>query len=105
MLRMISELRLLWSYGGFRRKWKFIFQYLWRGWSDADTWSVDSYVVRMSQPVMHRYMELVDGFIVIDEDLQKIHDDAINAIDTLEDDWDLEKLQRDYFDKLTWFWW
>ncbi len=45
-----------------RRKLRFLWQRLFRGWSDVDTWSLDIPVAKFVLPRLRRFKELNNGY-------------------------------------------
>lgn len=105
MKMIIRDLRRILRLGIWeRRTWKFVFQYLWNGYSDMDTWSVDWYVANKLQPVLHRFTDVCYGprtkrmaRLAAAENDRYVETNA-SCIYT-------ETFQRRVCDKLTWFWW
>lgn len=63
MLMFIDDIRRIASIGLLKKRtWRFFLQYLWRGYSDVDTWSVDYYVARKLKYVFPTFRAAHDGF-------------------------------------------
>jgi hypothetical protein len=111
------DLRLL------KRSFKLTWQRLTRGWSDADTWSLDMTIAEFVYPRLVRYKELTEDFCypfgMTEEEWIDILDDIIYAMwvyssderlfDAYEEfDIDWERVERglkyfgEHFDQLSW---
>ena len=72
-----------------KRFWKFLYQKLTRGWTDAETWSLDYTFAKYMLPRLERYEELTKGYTGNDE-----HHDKIEWIMTALNDIVLEEDNR-----------
>lgn len=88
-----------------RRTWRFVFQYLWNGWSDFDTWNVDSYLANKAYPVMKRYAEIAPDVIVIEDDKELNEVVEVLKRHVTDEDWNPEELQEKFFNHAISFWW
>jgi len=86
-----------------RRKIKFLYQRLTRGWDDSDTWSLDYTCAKFLIPRLKRFQELNGGypfeFNNIDEWHQTI-DKMIRAFEIVEKDGDGDVISKSEEDEM-----
>ncbi len=80
MKMMIFDIRRIFKLSWKRKRtWGYLFQYLWNGYSDIDTWSVDYYVACKALPVMEQYRKVAPSGIRIDSEDQIELEEALVA--------------------------
>lgn len=105
MKMMFADLKNIFRLGWReRRTWRFFFQYLWWGYTDQDTWSVDYYVARKLKHVFPRFRSLSDSRILAPADDYKDIQDEIDLY-VADGGHDNERFQAKVSNRLIEFWW
>ncbi len=76
-----------------RRRIKFFFQRLWRGWDDSDTWNLDLTIAKFTLPRLIRFKELNTGHPdnLTEQEWNNILDKIINSLQYTINQFDIEK--------------
>lgn len=105
MKMLFADLKQIFSLGWrSSRTWMFFFQYLWWGYTDQDTWSVDYYVARKLQHVFPRYRSWNDRWAISPSDDYKEIQDEIDLY-VADGGCDNERFQEKVSNRLIEFWW
>lgn len=105
MKMMFADLKEIFSLGWRnRRTWRFFVQYLWWGYTDQDTWSVDYYVARKLKHVFPRYLMWYERWTADDpNDYRRVQDEI--DLYVADGGCDTERFQEKVGNRLTEFWW
>lgn len=88
----------------YKRKIKFLYQRVFRGWDDSDTWNLDYKIAEFTLPRLKRFKELHNSYpvglteeewiVIIDEMIYSFETTLNEDIDYDKVDWD--KVERGY---------